>query len=762
MPGRLQPTLCALVATTFLVAAPAFADPPDYRSVVRGDEPEELPDDRATTTVTRREMERRLPRSAPDALRYEPGVFVQQTAHSQASAFIRGLTGQQTLMMFDGIRLNNSTYRQGPNQYFFTLDAHTIRAIEVQRGGGSTSRGSDALGGIINALPLEPTLVAQPFQADARLKLRGTSADSEIGGRFQLELAGATRGGTQWGFLGGFGARNVGQLTGPPVLNPNQQTDFGPLPAVPRYEEYNAAKTFADQGDLHTMHGTGFKEVTGDGRFVIRPSPNHQFTLAAYAYRQYDAPRTDQCPPFTAITTQCFTYEEQFRTLAYGAWVGHLGRAAADARVTVSWQEQHEQRRLDLTAANRVERGYDNVETWGVTARLRTDRFTPSRWLGMQVDYGADTYFDWVRSRLEGYYTDLPPDGDDYTAAHPHPVSRGQYLNNSSYLYGGAWAEVLGEVGARVKIRGGARVSWIHAKAPGDPESGSSPVNRSWVPVVGHAGVEVKAAEPLRVFFNYDNSFRAPNLDDMTSRQQTGTGFQFENPNLQPETGDTFEVGGRLRSKWVLADLWLFDMLLHNAMSKVIVPSEECPKDAMGNVLNNGCASSWSHVQLRNAPTFSEVRGAEAALKLYIPFYFSVRATAAYTWSEGPKVGIVGKKCGPSVEGDRVPLSRTPPFNGTAELNWVHPSGFYVGGALQWATAQDRLSLSDYCDSRIPKYGTPGFAVVSARAGYRFGKYGMVSIVGENLANSPYRFHGSSVNGAGRGVMFQMELAPFL
>ena len=35
------------------------------------------------------ELEDRLPRSAPDALRFEPGVFVQQTAHSQGSAFIQ-------------------------------------------------------------------------------------------------------------------------------------------------------------------------------------------------------------------------------------------------------------------------------------------------------------------------------------------------------------------------------------------------------------------------------------------------------------------------------------------------------------------------------------------------------------------------------------------------------------------------------------------------------------------------------------------------
>src|SRR5690606_11798001 len=54
--------------------------------------------ERAASVVTRRDLEERLPRSAPDALRFEPGVYVQQTAHGQGSPYVRGLTGQQTVM----------------------------------------------------------------------------------------------------------------------------------------------------------------------------------------------------------------------------------------------------------------------------------------------------------------------------------------------------------------------------------------------------------------------------------------------------------------------------------------------------------------------------------------------------------------------------------------------------------------------------------------------------------------------------------------
>src|SRR6056297_3309656 len=106
----------------------------------------------AASIRTREEIEAR---QAPDmfhALQNEVGVLMQSTAAGQASPFMRGLTGQQVLILVDGIRLNNSIFRRGPNQYFNTIDPGMVDHIEVLRGQGSVLWGSDAIGGAINVV----------------------------------------------------------------------------------------------------------------------------------------------------------------------------------------------------------------------------------------------------------------------------------------------------------------------------------------------------------------------------------------------------------------------------------------------------------------------------------------------------------------------------------------------------------------------------------------------------------------------------------
>ena len=95
---------------------------------------------------------RRLSRTVPEALKESTGVMVQKTGHGQGSPYIRGFTGFRTLLLIDGIRFNNSVFRDGPNQYWNTVDPLSLSGLEVVHGpAGSVLYGSDAVGGTVNA-----------------------------------------------------------------------------------------------------------------------------------------------------------------------------------------------------------------------------------------------------------------------------------------------------------------------------------------------------------------------------------------------------------------------------------------------------------------------------------------------------------------------------------------------------------------------------------------------------------------------------------
>ena len=87
---------------------------------------------------------RKLSRTVPESLREVSGVMVQKTSHGQGSPYMRGFTGFRTLFLVDGIRLNNSVFRDGPNQYASTVDNLSLAGTELIRGPASVLYGSDA------------------------------------------------------------------------------------------------------------------------------------------------------------------------------------------------------------------------------------------------------------------------------------------------------------------------------------------------------------------------------------------------------------------------------------------------------------------------------------------------------------------------------------------------------------------------------------------------------------------------------------------
>jgi len=99
--------------------------------------------------ISREVMERELPRSATDAVRFKPGLWSAQSGHGQmGTPSIRGLMGNEVLLLVDGLRMNTSLTPTGPGPDWDLLDMDLVDHIEVLRTPDSVIYGTDALGGV--------------------------------------------------------------------------------------------------------------------------------------------------------------------------------------------------------------------------------------------------------------------------------------------------------------------------------------------------------------------------------------------------------------------------------------------------------------------------------------------------------------------------------------------------------------------------------------------------------------------------------------
>ncbi|MDD5224079.1 MAG: TonB-dependent receptor [bacterium] len=113
------------------------------------------PADEATDSITIINLGESKGDSAPlvaDQIREVPGVGVQASGSvgEETIIRIRGSEQYQTLVLFDGVRLNSSFTRAADLSDYF---AAGLDRIEIVRGAFGSLYGSDAIGGVINLIP---------------------------------------------------------------------------------------------------------------------------------------------------------------------------------------------------------------------------------------------------------------------------------------------------------------------------------------------------------------------------------------------------------------------------------------------------------------------------------------------------------------------------------------------------------------------------------------------------------------------------------
>jgi iron complex outermembrane receptor protein/hemoglobin/transferrin/lactoferrin receptor protein len=465
----------------------------------------------AISVLNQKQLLQNAPRSTPEALMGLPGVWVQKTNHGGGSPFIRGLTGQQTLILIDGIRLNNATFRSGPNQYFNTIDPQSIAQIEVLRGSGSVQYGSDALGGVVHVLTKNPEFSANGSRFSGSMYTKYMSANMEKSGRAEMEFSS-----TNVAILGGVALR-----------------DFGDILAG---------------GNMGKQKPTGYEQLSGDIKLKARAGSKYLFTGA------YQVLNQDKVPVFHKVQLEDFAYnyfDPQKRQLGYAqaeAFYNHP--LFKHIKLTAALAQSVEGRIGQKNNSAVITKERDQVNTKAITFTVNS---APSaKW---SVESGVEYYSDKVFSSREDVNTEkneniskrgLYPDGS--TASTIALFSLHTYtFNKFTFSAGGRFNAISIAVNENILGK-----STIEPKA-----------------LAGNFSALYALHPKHHLTASINTGFRAPNIDDMGTLGIVDFRYEIPNTNLQPEKSLNMEVGIKSKTERFSSSLALYRTNLTNIISRI-------------------------------------------------------------------------------------------------------------------------------------------------------------------------------------------------
>ncbi|MCH2105635.1 MAG: TonB-dependent receptor [Planctomycetes bacterium] len=429
-------------------------------------------------------------RSLPRAIAKAAGVWVQETSLGGGAPVIRGLLGNQILVVVDGVRLNDSTTRYGPNQSLNMIDPAFVERVDLIRGANSVIYGSDAIGGVISIWTRRQPAGSED-SIGAELGLTAVSASSGL-------RADATYSGSAAGFgwvLGG---------------------------------------TQSDWGDL-TIGGGEEQPFTGyesEGRFAsletaLERDVNLRFV--ARRHRDFDVPRTDKLyAGFGQVQpkNEDYRYSLQDRSGYLMTYTDESAGGFAEVfQLRLSLHTYVEERDKQKTGSDTATFEQDDVRSlgvggdWKLTAGGRHE-------LTLGFDHFAD--------RVDSFRVDT----DTMTGV--STLRDGTFAPGAEYSSSGVFLQdELQDLGAW-DVTLGARYSRYDFAF--DEFGGGAHVEGDFDSFVASAEAARELGEGTRVVAVLSQGFRAPNLDALAQDGDWAGGTEVHNPDLQPEESVTAEL----------------------------------------------------------------------------------------------------------------------------------------------------------------------------------------------------------------------------
>ncbi|MEE2876698.1 MAG: TonB-dependent receptor [Candidatus Neomarinimicrobiota bacterium] len=459
----------------------------------------------SVSLVSSREIRERNSKTSAEALREEPGVFVQKTNHGGGSAIIRGLSSNQILLLVDGIRLNNSVYRLGNHQYLTTVDNQMIERMEVVRGPTSVLYGSDALGGTINLITRKPRRGDGNNTFDLRSFLRYATVDQEKTVRGEV-----SSGNDRFVLSSAFSLKQFGDLR-----RGKQGNDEG------------------ISGHKLVQSPTGFDAFNLDAKLLAKLGDEQNVTVAHQSSSQLDVPRYDK---YHYSGYKRWDYHPQKRALSYAVYENTGISGLFDMlKANVSFHTQQEGRESQKTESSSIQKELDNVSTQGFGVSGVKD-------LGHhRLVTGGELYRDRVSS--ERHFLNPKSGEKDHDP-------RGRYPDDASYRSVGLYLQDEMRVTDRLLMKMGFRYSSYSTEFDLTTADGIvSPFSQTFASGTSAVGTVFKLSRFIFLNLNVAQAFRAPNLSDMAKLGQSkGDVYEVPNNDLKPEQLLNTDLGLKISS----------------------------------------------------------------------------------------------------------------------------------------------------------------------------------------------------------------------
>ena len=640
----------------------------------------------AISVIDRTQIERVSAPSTPRILRETVGVWAQQTTAGQGSPLLRGLTGYQAFFSIDGVRLNNSTFRSGPNQYLATMSPDNLDRIEVLRGPGSMLYGSGAMGGVISMFTKDLILdsASEQWSIQSRAFGRFASGTSERLGR--LEVMGGKK---QMGFSVGSSARWFGDIkpgSGYDLHYKNRKFEFvsDQLEGVQIYDE--PPKEVPDRWLIDSEGPLDWNAYDADAKFAYQLSDASTVNVAYQLWRQPKTPRYDKIAPREYDE---FFFEPQNRDLFYATYTSKPAHTAIDKlRLTASIHRQKEGRNELIRGATERRQRFDTVSTLGLSAQA-TNSSLPSQ----RVVVGGEFYFDTISSQT--IKTDIT------TGAEKVDEAKGRFIDGSRFWDANLHVQDEIQLHERLELTLGGRYTVYNTRADLSVRSEQfGNFNESGSALTGSAGIVASINDQLNVVGNFATSFRAPSLNDTTAVEVTNEGIDSPSPNLESETGWTVEGGLKARYPQFAGSLTLFHGRIKDLVTRVLAEDAYAGATLPGLIQELQRNNPGIDVFVFDNVDEVQIQGVELTGTVPIQNSWSVYGNAMYT--RGKVLVINGGAPDPQKPWEER-IRREPPLNGMLGLRWHPPAERFWGGFfVRGATEQRRLNRSDIRDPRIP------------------------------------------------------------